>query len=281
MKLPVLLTALVCSSGILCAQQSTQPSQSTDTQTIDQGAGAQPSSSSRLDSDTSRGRAFSTNNPPSGRPFQENPGLPPGQRKQNIKEGEQSGIPTQDPAGAQRPDANAASTSSSSTTTNSSSATGNEVISSPKSGELRPGDPGYAAGAQRTQATELQNALSQIKMSATVTSDQRAQLQQTLTSMVTSKTVQPQFITRLSEDLSTSLSSVQINEDARVRLANAIAVILGAQAGSQTQVQQAFTETQSILLTGPNTTPLARATVCDLHLIATELVPGLQLQFAK
>ncbi len=316
MKLPLLLTSLICALGTLQAQQasqssqadqSTQDKQSTsqsqisssaqsddsqkrDSQLINEPAGAErPSSpSSDLNSGTPPGRAFSTNNPPQGRPFQEDPGLPPGQRKHNIKEGEQSGIPTDEPAGAQRPNA---SSSSSSSTNSSSSVTGSEVISSPKpgtatsssgSGEFKPGDPGYAAGAQKQNTTQLQNAFAQFKTSATASTEQKTQLRQTLTSMVTTtKTVQPEFITRLSDDLSMSLGKVELSADSRTRLANAIAVILGAQPGAQTEVQHAFSDVQSILLTGPNTTPLARATVCDLHLIATELVPDLRLDLAK
>ena len=314
MKLPLLLTSLICTFGTLQAQQSSQSSQNDqsaqdkqstsqsqsssvqsdsqkqDSQVINEPSGAERpgSSSTDLNSSTPSGRAFSTNNPPQGRPFQEDPGLPPGQRKHNIKEGEQSGIPTDEPAGAQRPQA---SSSSSTSTNSSSSVTGSEVISSPKSGtassssasgELKPGDPGYAAGAQKQNTTQLQNAFAQFKTSTTVSTEQKTQLRQTLTSMVTTtKTVQPEFITRLSDDLSMSLGKVELTADSRTRLANAIAVILGAQPGAQTEVQQAFSDVQSILLTSPNTTPLARATVCDLHLIATELVPDLRLDLAK
>jgi len=264
MKLTALITSLVLPCGFIYAQQSS-PSASTDASSQQKESGAISEPSGTQPSNPSTGTTQT-----------------PNQSQQNIKQGEQSGIPTQEPAGAQRPDLSVTP----STGTNSS-VTGAEVIGSKRTGtgsagELKPGDPGYAAGAQRTQVTQLQNALAEFKTSSTVNTDQKTRLHETLTSMASSaKNLPPEFIARLSDDLTTSLTKVQISTDARSRLANDIAVILSAQPSAQADVQRAFTDVQTILLTGPNTTPLARATVCDLHLIASELVPDLHIEFVK
>ena len=239
--------------------QIQQSGTSTSSSNISEPSGAQtPQGRAYSDDNPPNGRAFSTNNAPQGKPFQDE-SRPPGR-------------PFQEPSGAD----------SSGSKTNLNSAPKSDSISGAldrsrsSTGQSSASDIKHeAAGAQRNQSQRLATAFQ---------SHEKGQIEEAvkanLGTTVGAK-VPDEFVTRLSSDLSTVFTKVQITEEQRVKVANAISIILTAQPANQVEVQQAFTTVQTILVpTGNVTLPLAQAAVCDLHLIATQLIPGFQLELA-
>jgi hypothetical protein len=84
-------------------------------------------------------------------------------------------------------------------------------------------------------------------------------------------------VDRLSVDLSQSLTGMQLDENHRTQLGQAINVVLTAPTGGRTLVEHAIGQVQSILLQAGAARVDVRTVSSDLQLIATELVPGLQL----
>ena len=212
------------------------------------------------------GRAFSTNNPPEGRPFQ-NDSRPPGR-------------PFRDPAGSEQDSTNS-DTQPDTSATNSVSKAG--ILRTPAGAPTatQTGSTAEASASVKTEAAGAQRKESQQLVTA-FTSNEKVKIEQAInTSINTSvKTKVPsEFVTRLSSDLTTVFTKVQITEVQRVELADAIYVILNAAPGQEVAVQEAFTTVHTTLIQdGAAATPLAHAAVCDLHLIATQLMPGFELK---
>jgi hypothetical protein len=221
------------------------------------------------------GRAFSTTNPPPGRPFQGG-GTPPGRP---FTEGESGGIPdaADEPAGAEKPD------DASSATNDDASSSSTNLIQEP-SGAQQPGAQQSGiqsstniegAGAQRGSSQQLATAIGSIKTGVNV--EQNVQLRQAIKTTIKGGNVPDEFVDRLSRDISAAFTKVQVNQTVNVQLADALNTVLTATPTSHSEVEQAITTVQSTLIQNGVAKPQARAVACDLHLIATELVPDLKL----
>ena len=273
----ILITAVTVLAfvGLTHAQPPQQESKDVDRSTLQTDTSIQsPQSGLQTNSsginepsgaETPRGRAFSQDNPPNGRAFSTND-APQGRPFQN--DSRPPGRPFREPSGS---DIIGSRTNSQSSSSSSVGGTNSAAIDQSSSTDIQK----EPAGAPRNQSQQLVSAFQ---------SHEKTQIEQAikanLGSTISAK-VPDEFVTRLSGDLSTTLTKVQITEEQRLKLANAINVILTAQPANQVEVQQAFTTVQSTLV--PNlevATPLAQAAVCDLHLIATQLVPGIRLDMA-
>lgn len=254
------------------------------------------------------GRPFQEGQQPPGRPFQQgeedsdvnepsgaetpDASQTPGQSEQEAQEpsGAESQQPesdsgVQDPSGAEQtaPEAqdqqsqDAQSTSDDASSTSTTDATTNETSTSASTSDASQVD--EAAGAQRG-SEQLANALGNIKVGATATasSDVKMQIKQAISASGTTTTKVPdEFVDRLATDLSTSFSRVQLSPDIRSQVATHILTVLNAQPGNTAQIEQALNGIQTVLIDNGVSRTAARAVGCDLHLIATEVAPGLQL----
>lgn len=239
------------------------------------------------------GRAFSSTNPPPGKPFEQNregQGRPFPDSGSKINEpsgaaiqgqSTQSGLSGQTGQTGQSSQTDQTSQSGQSQPAQSaqpesqSGQSGQSQAGQSSQAELHQGQAGYAAGAQNQNSQQLRTALTQFKAQGTVSADQKTQLQQAIhASLRHGQNLPEDFSTRLAGDLSVTLTKVQLDESVRVKLANDIGIILDAGPGAQVQVEAALGDVRHILVVSGQPLPEARAVVCDLHLIASELVPG-------
>jgi hypothetical protein len=253
------------------SQQSQQPSSANSSsssnigsQIISEPAGAErPRGRAFSTNDLPPGRAFQTNDLPNGRPFQEGTGP--------------NGRPFREPSGAAT-GTNTNSSAASGAVTGAESSTNGVAGSVSSTSNTNQGS--SSSGTQVKEAAGAQRAESQ-KLAVAFESHEKVQIEQAIRanlSTTVSTKVPDEFVTRLSSDLSTAFTRIQISQEQRIQLANAVAVILSAQPSAEAEVHQAFSTVESTLLQGANTTPLAQAAVCDLHLIATQLIPGFKME---
>jgi hypothetical protein len=259
-----------------------------------------------------QGRPFQEGELPPGRPFREGqqPGTPTATPGSN--ETPRSDAGANEPAGAIRPDANP-DKQDDALKSNDLRAPGTQQIQEPagaqnpspgkqssqqdisgkdsdqqpsstnptrpeeqKSSDQSKGEAGEEidepAGAQRVTAEQLAQALG---TQTTVGVDQKSRIRQVLTASIEGNNVPAEFVDRLATDL--SMAKMQLSEETRTRLANALNTVLAAHSSQQKQIEQALSTVQSLLIESGATRSTARAVAYDLQLIATELVPDLRL----